>query len=130
MREYYQYGKKHFEFEMRRLLIENKLGFLSEITDEFLSDKHTWERIYKVSTKNPSLDIIIFSSVDIRTNYVRDYSADAVRLVFRWKTKNGYVYKKLAKHLRLRTLFSNVKKTLESAQKQVFNLKGFSRNIE
>lgn len=124
MRKYCKYSKKHFEFGIRNFLIENKLGFFSEITQEFLDEgNETWERIYKISTKNPSLDIILFSSVDIRTDSVRESSEDAVRLVLRWKTKNGYVYKKLAKHLRIKTLFENIEKSVRKAQGESFNLK-------
>lgn len=121
-RKYYQFGRKHFEYEMRGLLIKNKLGFMEDITDELSLEGPLWERVYKVSTKNKSLDIIVYSSVDIRTNYVRENSMDAVRLVLRWKTKSGYVYKKISKHLRIETLFFNIKKSLIEANKEVFNL--------
>lgn len=130
MRKYCKFSKKHFEYGMRNFLIKERLGFFSEITQEYLNEgNHTWERIYKVTTKNPSVDIILFSSVDIRTDSVRNNSQDAVRLVLRWKTKSGYVYKKLAKHLRISTLFNNIQKTIEGAQKQTFNLnyKEFSK---
>lgn len=129
MRRYYKFSRKYFEYGMRNFLIKNKLGFFSDITQEFLDERHdTWERIYKVTTKNRSVDIIIFSSVDIRTDSVRDNAADAVRLVLRWKTKNGYVYKRLAKHLRIKTLFDNIHKSIAKAQNEVFalNYKEFS----
>lgn len=130
MRRYYKFSRKHFEYGMRSFLIKNRLGFFSDITQEFLNEGNdTWERIYKVTTKNPSVDIVIFSSVDIRTDSVRDNSEDAVRLVLRWKTKNGYVYKRLAKHLRIKTLFDNIHKTIERSQKEVFalNYREFSK---
>lgn len=122
MKSYYKFSQKHFEYGVREFLIKNKLGFMSEITEEFQKENVTKERIYKITTKNPSVDIIVFSSVDVRTKSVRDHSADAVRLVLRWKTKNGYVYKKLAKHLRIETLFNNMKKSVEKAQCVVFKL--------
>lgn len=125
-KRYYQFGRKHFEYEMRGIVIKNKAGFFTEITNDYLKEgEKLWERIYKVSTKNPSVDIIIFSSIDIRTNFVREHSADAVRLVLRWKTKNGYVYKRIAKHLRIQTLFQNVEKSILKTQKEVFNLNYF-----
>ena len=123
MRKYYKYSKKQFEYEMRNLLIKYKMGFFSEITDEYIKEGNsTWERIYKITTKNPSVDILLFSSIDIRTDKVRDHAQDAVRLVLRWKTKNGYVYKRIAKHLRIGTLFDNIHKSIKKAQEQVFNL--------
>lgn len=123
MTRYYQFSRKHFEFGMREFLISKKLGFMQEITEQYLSEgNETWERIYTVSTKNKSVDILIFSSVDMRTNHVREHGDDAVRLVLRWKTKNGYRYKKLAKHLRITTMFQNIEKTIAKAQDCVFEL--------
>lgn len=124
MRRYYQFGKNHFEFGVREFLIKNRLGFLKDITEEYIAEGNsTWEHIYTISTANRSVEIIVFSSVDIRTSHVREHGDDAVRLVMRWKTRNGYVYKRLAKHLRIKTLFINMHKTVAEAQKSVFNLK-------
>jgi hypothetical protein len=106
---YKNYSKKQFEYFLRGLLIENKLGFLSEVTNEH---GQTWEHIYEVTTRNRAVTIIIFSSVDMRTGRTRENGADRVRLVLRWKTKNGYVYKRIARHNRLDTLFNNIKSTL------------------
>lgn len=123
MKRYYQYGKKHFEFGVRDFLIKERLGFLTDITEQYIAEgNETWERIYTVSTANKSVHIMIFSSVDMRTDYVREHGDDAVRIVLRWKTKNGYRYKKVAKHLRINTLFSNMKKTITATQKEVFSL--------
>lgn len=124
MTRYYQFSKKHFEYGVRDFLIKNKLGFMKDITEEYIAEGNdTWERIYTVSTANKSVDIMIFSSVDMRTNHVRDNGDDAVRIVLRWKTKNGYRYKKIAKHLRIKTLFDNMNKSISTTQKQVFALK-------
>lgn len=130
MREYYQFGKKHFEYGVREFLIKNRLGFLADITESYIAEgNNTWEHVYSISTSNRSVEILVYSSVDIRTGYVREHGDDAVRLVMRWKTKNGYLYKKLSKHLRIKTLFDNMHKTIAEAQKTVFNLqfKEFSR---
>jgi hypothetical protein len=133
MRKYYQFGKKHFEYGVRNFLIENKLGFLKDITEGYKAEGNdTWEHVYSISTANRAVEIIVYSSVDIRTSHVREHGDDAVRLVLRWKTRNGYIYKKLAKHLRINTLFNNMQKTVETAQKSVFNLnfKDFSRELQ
>lgn len=116
---YKTYSKKQFEFLMRSLLIGKKLGFMEEI-----SQADTWEYMYKISTKNKSVDVIVFSSVDIRTGKTRKKGSDCVRLVLRWNTKNGYIYKKLAKHYRLDTLIQNMEKTIKHAHDNVFNLNG------
>jgi hypothetical protein len=131
-RQYYQFGKKHFEYGVREFLINNKLGFLNDITQDYIAEGgSTWERIYTISTRNKSVDIIVFSSVDMRTDYVREHGDDAVRIVMRWKTKNGYVYKRISKHLRIKTLFQNMHKAIAEAQNQVFNLnyKEFSKEV-
>lgn len=132
MRKYTQFGKKHFEFGVREFLIENKLGFLTNITEQYINDGGiTWENVYTISTKNKSVDILIFSSVDIRSGFVREHGDDMVRIVLRWKTKNGYMYKSLAHHQRIGTLFNNMKKTIEKAQQSVFNLqyKEFTKEV-
>lgn len=131
-RQYRQFGKKEFEWNVRNFLIENRLGFMKDITNELIEEGNpTWEHIYSISTRNRAVDIIVYSSIDIRSSHVRNHGDDAVRLVLRWKTRNGYVYKRLAKHLRIKTLFNNMKKTIEEAQKSVFNLnyKEFSREV-
>lgn len=132
MRKFYQYGRKHFEFCVRDLLISNQLGFLKDITDQYIADGgNTWETIYTISTKNKSVEILVFSSLDVRTSFVRDNGSDMVRIVLRWKTKNGYMYKSLAHHQRIDTLFNNMKKTIEKAQQSVFNLqyKEFTKGV-
>lgn len=113
---YKRYSKKQFEYFLRGLLIENKLGFLSDVTNQHKS----WEYIYEVTTRNRAVSIIIFSSVDMRTNKTRDNGNDRVRIIMRWKTKKGDVYKRIARHNRLETLFDNVKSTLLNLN--VFNL--------
>ena len=133
MKRYYKYTKKHFEWGVRNFLIENKLGFLKDITEEYINEgNETWERIYSISTRNRAVDILVYSSIDIRTNQTRDCGDDAVRLVLRWKTKNGYVYKRIAKHLRIKTLFDNMKKSVEKTQNGVFNLnyREFSNDVQ
>jgi hypothetical protein len=132
VRQYKQFGEKQFLFNVRDFLIKNKLGYMKEVTQDYIADGGmTWEKIYTVSTANKSVEIIIFSSIDIRTGYVREHGDDAVRMVLRWKTKNGYVYKSLGKHLRIETLFNNMQKTITKAQQSVFNLnyKEFTKEV-
>ena len=130
--KYYKYSRKHFEYEFRGILINNQIGFLNDITEEWKKQgNETWERIYKISTKNKSLNIIVFSSIDINTNQVREIGGDAVRLVAAWTTKNGVVYKRISKHYRIESLFKNIERSLMSMQEQLFklNYKEFSKAI-
>lgn len=124
MANYYKFSRKHFEFELKGILIRNRMGFMQDITEEMTSQNEAiWERVYKISTKNKSVDIILFSSIDIRTNEVRDNGADRVRVVLRWTTKNGVMYKRIHHHNRLQTLFKNLENTISTTQKSVFDLK-------
>ncbi len=122
-KRYYKYTRKQFEFKLKGILLTNKCGFMKDITENYKADgNETWERIYSISTKNKSVEIMVFSSIDINTESVRDIGGDSVKLVMVWNTKNGKVYKKLAHHYRLNTLFSNIEKTIIEAQSQVFGL--------
>ena len=131
-KQYYQFTKKHFEFELKGILVRNRCGFMEDITEAYKAEgNETWERIYSISTKNKSVRILVFSSIDISTDKVRDLGGDAVKLVEEWTTKHGKVYKKLAHHYRLKTLFNNIEKTIIEAQSQVFglNFKEFSKEV-
>ncbi|MNB72090.1 hypothetical protein D3C81_333580 [compost metagenome] len=131
-RTYYQFSKKHFEFELKGITLRNGFRSAQLYTDEYRSEGgETWEHIYLLPTRNRAVDIIIYSSVDINTNEVRDHGTDAVRVVMRWKTKKGPVYKALHTHQRITTLFKNLENTLTKAQDGVFNLnyKEFSEAI-
>jgi hypothetical protein len=70
------------------------------------------ERVYCIPTYNRAVTIIVYSSVDIRTNKVREHGADRVRVVYRWKTRNGMLYRKGAWHNRVEGLFSNLCETV------------------
>ncbi len=131
MGKYYQFTQKHFEFKLRQICIEEKIGFMSDMTEEIQEQKVCFEKVYKISTKNKSVDLVIFSSISTNSSKVRTKGDDAVRIVGRWKTKNGYFYKKLAKHYRIETLFDNMKKTLQEFNLQIFklNYNEFTKNI-
>jgi len=131
--KYYQFSEKHFIYELKGILIRNKAGFMEDITDEWIKEgNEIWERVYKISTRNKSVDIILFSSVDMRTHKVRENGGDAVRVILRWRTKNGNFYKRVAKHYRLNTLFKNLEETLLTTKENVFNLnsKEFKKKVK
>lgn len=119
-----KYNQWNFEYKLKWALISTKAGFMEDYTEQWRKLGHeTQENIYRVSTKNPAVDLIIFSSVDLRTHWTRENGMDAVRIIMRWKTQRwGYVYKRLAKHYRRDTLFNNIRKTLLLSKGQIFNL--------
>lgn len=116
--KYTRYTKAQFVHTMRKMADAYHLAYIGN----FVPETETYEYVYKMKTKNPAVDILIYSAVDKRTNKMRDNGKDAVRLVMRWQTKNGYIYKHLAKHLRIETLFVNIRKTLMDSVSNVFHL--------
>jgi len=122
-KEYYKFSRKHFEYELRGILINNRLGKMVDYTQDFINEgNQTFEKIYKLKSPNPSVEVLVYSSVDVNENKVRSRGADAVRIVLCWHTKNGKRYKRVAKHLRIETLFKNLENTLLGLREQVFNL--------
>ncbi|MNV17879.1 hypothetical protein D3C71_1086810 [compost metagenome] len=131
-RTYYQFSKKHFEFELKGITLRNAIHAAELYTEEYrAAGGETWEHIYRLPTRNRAVDIIIYSSVDINTNEVRDHGTDAVRVVMRWTTKKGPVFKALHTHQRITTLFKNLESTIVKAHQEVFSLnyKEFSEAV-
>jgi hypothetical protein len=123
-KEYYGFTRKHFEYELRGILISNRLGKLEDYTDGFIAEgNQTFEKIYKLKSRNPAVEVLVYSSVDVTENKVRSKGADAVRVVLCWNTKKGKRYKRVAKHLRIETLFKNLENTLLGLKEEVFALK-------
>jgi hypothetical protein len=121
---YYKFTRKHFEYELRGILITNRLGKMLDYTDDFIAQgNQTFEKIYKLKSPNPAVEVLVYSSVDVNENKVRSKGADAVRVVLCWNTKKGKRYKRVAKHLRIDTLFKNLEKTLLGLREEVFDLK-------
>lgn len=116
--KYTRYTKAQFVQTMRKMADAYHLAYIGN----FVPEVDTYEYVYRMATKNPKVDILIYSAIDKRTNKMRDNGKDAVRLIMRWQTKNGYIYKHLAKHLRIETLFVNIRKTLVDSVASVFNL--------
>jgi hypothetical protein len=123
-KEYFKFSRKHFEYELRGILIHNKLGRMEDYTDEFIAEgNQSFEKIYKLKSRNPAVEVLIYSSVDVTENKVRSKGSDAVRVVLCWNTKKGKRYKRVAKHLRIETLFKNLENTLLGLKEEVFDLK-------
>ncbi|MDR6884317.1 hypothetical protein [Bacillus sp. 3255] len=80
----------------------------------------TMELIYEVRTDNPSVVILVFSSVDIWTNRTREKGGDFVRLIMRWKTEKGFKYRHLDSIYRDEKLFYHMAETIDQAKSEVF----------
>lgn len=122
-KQYYQFSKKQFEYDLKGICFRNNFRTPINYTEEHRNEGgETWEHIYKIQTKNPAVAVLIYSSVDVNTNYVREKGGDAVRVVVRWNTRNGARYKAAATHYRIKTLFENLEKTLVREISAAFNL--------
>ncbi|MQR94768.1 hypothetical protein [Fictibacillus phosphorivorans] len=105
---------KEFTFKQlfrELVIIKNNLGLSSfkEISDEL--EHFTNEYVFKFSlSKNVSL--LIYSSVDKRTDYSRGYGTDAIRLVI-CKDNKHFLHKKLN---RSDQVFSNLIKEIQKAK--------------
>lgn len=103
------FSKQKFEYELSRIRRENGLGCWTDVTDTVAN---SWEYVYSLPTNVGGLSILIYSSVDVNTNFTRDFGSDAVRVVYRWNTQNGVLYHSISKHQRIDTLFLNLEKTI------------------
>lgn len=130
MSRYIEYNLENIYIDFEKEIIKELSWFFGNITEDFKKENDTWERIYEIPTQNKAVSIVVFSSVDLRTNQTREKGKDAVRIVLKWKTKNGDMYKRIAKHLRIETLFDNLKRSLKEAKSQIFklNYKEFSKS--
>ena len=121
---YRKYTREQFESTMSKISDMYHLAHVYDGTEaiEKESGATIKEHVYVLPTRNPAVCVLIYSSVSRKTGQMRDNGNDAVRLVMRWSTKKGYKYRFLAKHLRIDTLFVNIRKTLVNSTKDVFNL--------
>lgn len=111
-KEFCRFNRWQFVQTLRRVSETYKLPYIANCKEKELVDS-VEEYIYTMKTPYKAVDILIYSSVDKRTNSMRKNGLDAVRLVYRWKLPDGsYAYKRIGKHLRIKTLFVNMRKTL------------------
>lgn len=104
------FSRKKFEYELSRIRRENNLSCWNDVTDDY---PDSWEYIYSIPISYiGGLSILIFSSVDLCEDCTRDIGSDAVRVVYRWNTRNGVLYHHIKKHNRVEKLFINLEKTI------------------
>jgi hypothetical protein len=115
---YRKFSKEEFENELTRLSSSIfDLDEWSEVSQELQGYEFIiQEYVYHIKTKNPAVSILIFSSISKTDEESRICGADAVRLVYKWNTKNGTLHKKIHKHKRINTLFQNLEETLKTTK--------------
>lgn len=130
-KEFCRFNKWQFVQTLRKVSETYNLPYIARCKEKELTEA-VEEYIYTMKTPYKAVDILIYSSVDKRTNSMRKNGKDAVRLVYRWKLSDGtYAYKRIGKHLRIKTLFVNLRKTLVKSYHEVGKLdhSDFSGNI-
>ena len=123
--KYRSFWRSEFERLLSSLANQSNLLYWEEVSNKINnSDIETYEFVYKFKLKNKSVCILIFSSIDKKTDKTRDVGSDAIRMVYEWNTKNGLIYKRIAKRNRVENSFNNVRESLLNASENCFNLKG------
>lgn len=116
--KYTPYWKSSFEKCWKSLLNNNVISGWSIITDELreVCDHPINEIIYRLDIGINNTSIIVYSSVDVRTERTRQSGKDAVRIIFEWNTKNGLIYAHIDKRLRVEGLFENISDSIVQAK--------------
>lgn len=114
MKKYYvEFSREEFERKLKG--IQYLLGFddFKDITSELEEcGKTIFERVYELELLNQR--IRIYSTIDVRTDCTREVGNDKVKLISIVTNGDGkFKYCNLGKHVRIHTLFDNMKKTLE-----------------
>lgn len=123
---YQPYWKSEFQNCLSEISNQGNLLRWEEISSSLDTDAYTtWEYVYRFHLRNPSVSIIIFSSVCKLDDRSRDVNNDAVRIVFEWHTSYGIKYSKIAKKYRVEGLFSNLKMELIKASNECFGLEKY-----
>jgi hypothetical protein len=134
MKEFKVIGKNEFETELRRIVTGLGLSAdsIREITEAYnQNDMVVKERVYKIPTKQSNKAIIIYSSIDVRSDESRVKGSDAVRVVVWLRTEKGNFFKSFTKHLRINTIFKNLEKSITKINgEELKSFKGMKSNIK
>lgn len=104
------YNRKEFEHGLTTII--NKFGLQLGDYTEKQGKQNIEERVYEISTYDPRVRILVYSSIDPRTNIAREIGGDAIRINFYCKNKGKLYYKKFKKHQRINTMFNNIEKSI------------------
>lgn len=135
-KKYIKYTKKNYEFNFMTWRKQHKIGEFFDTQPDLIRNGYPVnEVVYVVRTHRRDLNILIYTSIDVRNEKVRTKGSDAVRVVLVWKNKNTgkRYYRKVKKHLRITTLFDNLENTITSTLKYLkspeFNFHDFKEGI-
>lgn len=104
---YYNYTRQEFESKLLEIVTSHGLqvGDATGIINNA-------ERVYEVTTQNPKVRIVIYSSLGVNSNSCVDVGGDAVRINFYIKHNGKFHFKKKKKHQRIETIFKNIEKSI------------------
>ena len=109
---YMKYDRKEFEKQIAIIADGHGLN-VGDFTNK--QGRQAEELVYELTTQNPLIRILIYSSVDARNGLAREVGGDAVRVNLYCKHKGKYYYKKFKTHQRINTMFKNLNKSISAA---------------
>ena len=119
---YYDFGRGIFEDRLSSMLDSNGLGRWYDVSDRLREGKvDLIERVYLVSTRDRRRSILVYSTLDIRTDRVSDEIGRFVRFYLVEKRLNGYEYKYLGRRLRTEVLFDRMESFLIDVNKRILD---------
>ena len=140
-RRYVEFSAEKFKYELFQMYKSKKIGAFQDVQPDLFRNGYTVnEVVYMIRTNRKNINILVYTSIDVRPkgvsgrNTVRVKGSDAVRVVVVIKEATGKrKYKKVHKHLRISTLFSNLETTLENVSNEInngdFSFDGFREGI-
>ena len=129
----YMTNKKSFEYKLRSICIKNKLGWMLDVTEDFIQSGLAYnEQVYLIRIPNKYMDVLVFSG--IRYNYNRDdVGTNDVRILVRWRTKQwGNIYMRIGRCYKNNDMYEKIEKILLTNKNAVFTYrpKQFTINID
>jgi hypothetical protein len=128
------FTKQEFETELQAIVtgLGLSINSIQDITKPLINKGfNTKERIYKIKTNQSNKCIVIYSSLDIRTDRTRDIGADALRVIVWLRTKQGDFFKSYKKHYRVDSLFKNLTKTISEINNlEINSFKGYKKSLQ
>lgn len=128
------YNKAEFEGELQAIVTDLGLSIngIQDITEALIEKGfNTKERIYKIKTSQSNKCIVIYSSLDIRSNRTRNKGSDVLRVIIWLRTTKGDFFKSYKKHYRVDTLFKNLAKTIkEINDTEIKSFAGYKKNLQ
>lgn len=119
---YYDFGRGIFEDRLSSMLDSNGLGRWYDVSDRLREGKvDLIERVYLVSTRDRRRSILVYSTLDIRTDRVSDEIGRFVRFYLVEKRLDGYEYKYLGRRLRTEVLFDRMESFLIDVNKRILD---------